>query len=123
MRRLLPHHTCLLVGGCGKAPAKKSAANCGPPLVWRLLPRHAYIGAQRASHGATTAWAHVAPQVAGSGSALRLLRRLQAAPALTVSKGCMVMPAYVPCREGCTLLLHRQCRLFRQSTCTRGKDG
>ena len=40
-------------------------------------------------------------------------------PALrkTVSKGCMVMPEYVPWREGCTLLLHRQCRRSRQSTC------
>lgn len=40
----------------------------------------------------------------------------------TVSKGCIVMPSYVPCREGCTLLLHRQCRRSRQSTC-RGGDG
>ena len=45
------------------------------------------------------------------------------ATALTVSKGCIVMPAYVPCREGCTLLLHRQCRLSRQSTCEERAGG
>ena len=41
----------------------------------------------------------------------------------TVSKGCMEMVSYVPWREGCTLLLHRQCRLSRQSTCAAAAGG